>query len=270
MLVFILLYTGVASAFRPIMDKSGKLQAIPGEVDSGIVSVVTSPGMPAVVLQRESGAMTAPLGVMDNGSTLVCQGASLGTVSASDEITSTCLSLCGAVSDCMVLEGITVGDVDGGILNSRHARTLAALFRVRLAFKDRRQTLILVLSNSDETAFSCDTERLDQDLEVLFRAASLEQNEKDAELAKYFDVRVVVKPSGAEVSQISAYTVFSYRTVHRYFLWPKKRPNLPQGRQIPNRWHKRSKRRCVKFAMPAWRRQLALTLLKQLRPLWQY
>lgn len=193
---------GVAAAFRPIMDPSGKLHTVPGEFDSGIVSVVTSPGMPAVVLQPESleDSMTSPLGVLDNGSTLVCQGASLGTVSASDEITSTCLSLCGAVSDCIILEGITVGDVDGSILNSRHARTLAALFRVRLAFKDQRQTLILVVSNSDENSSSYDKEHLDQDLEVLFRAAALEQNEKDADLKNYFDVRVVVKPSGSEVS----------------------------------------------------------------------
>jgi hypothetical protein len=227
---WMMLHMEVATAFRPIMDFSGKLHTVPGNVDAGIVSVVTSPGMPAVIaastLHKNKGsnnkdgndlvaaALAAPLGLMEeedddnsSSSTLVCQGASLGTVSASDEVTSTCLALCGAVSECMILEGITLGDVDGNILNSRHARTLAALFRVRLALqgdRQQRQTLILVVTDSTDaedssssSSSSFDKERLDQDLGVLFRAAALEQNEKDAELAKYFDVRVVTKPSGS-------------------------------------------------------------------------
>ena len=141
----VVLVVEAAPSLTKLMDAAtGNIQSIPGEAVSGITTVVTSPGTPSRVLSSSSAIPSDKdvdsvlLAALDEG-TLVCRGATLGTATTmgdaaqdDEELTCRALAVCALVSDCLVIDGVTVGDVESGLRNSRHARTLSALFRSRL------------------------------------------------------------------------------------------------------------------------------------------
>jgi len=186
---------------------TGNIQSIPGEAVSGITTIVTSPGTPSRVLSSSSAIPSDKddvdsvlLAALDEG-TLVCRGATLGSPTTTttgaaapddEELTCRALAVCALVSDCLVIDGVTVGDVESGLRNSRHARTLSALFRSRLmtAAADGggsgRQTLLLAVSGSD-----VDKAILEQDVEALFKAIAVERKESVGSFSDLYDLRVV-------------------------------------------------------------------------------
>lgn len=166
-----------------LMDSSGGLRLkIPAiSTASGVVSVISSPGTKSFlstsddVLSLES----------EDPPCLACRGA---TLSGTSPVERSALATCSVVSGAIVVDGITEGDVEAGWRNSRHARTLTALFRARIALESStKQTLILCIKGeidgSAESALRAETK-------ALFDATAAE-NEGKFSFADFYDVSVV-------------------------------------------------------------------------------
>jgi hypothetical protein len=147
-----------------LIDASGvlRVQSISGEEGSsgagggGLVAIVTSPGtsnsrlLPAETDEAVSNDNTQCLWLQQQSSSsttttspcnlLICRGATLSATSEAERIS---LSTCSLVADSVILGGITRGDLQtagaggGGIRDSRHGRTLTALFRARICLEER-------------------------------------------------------------------------------------------------------------------------------------
>lgn len=195
-----------AAGMTELMDvTTGKLQSIPGQAKS-IITVIPSPGSPCrllgnkkdereasrVVLASASSSSSSSSDNKDNDkdemALLVCRGATLTSQLLNDDEDNTdatvgrCLALCGTVSDCIVVDGITLGDVE--LRHSRHARTLSALFRGRVHSNEGtpttppRQSLILSVQGYDPNRDQAFAEAVQQDLEALFQAIVAERQGK--------------------------------------------------------------------------------------------
>ena len=130
-----------------LMDSSGALhRQIPTvSTASGVGAIISSPGTPSLL-----GTSDEILSLMPGDTPcLSCRGATLTFASAPERMSLTTTSL---VAGAVIVDGITEGDVEIGLQNTRHARTLTALLRTRLALDSgSRQTLILgVLGPVDE------------------------------------------------------------------------------------------------------------------------
>jgi hypothetical protein len=140
-----------AASHVALMDATGKwqLQSLESTVAApSIVTIVTSPGVPSLLLPMESAAEAQLYSrEEEDPGTLVCRGATLGPLTSS---TLSCLAFASLVSDVILLEGLTEGDVEGGMADTRHARTLSVLFQSRLtAQSPTRQTLLLAVATAD-------------------------------------------------------------------------------------------------------------------------
>lgn len=121
------------------MDSTGSLQLKMSDVPTtqGIVTIISSPGT-ASLLTESSEILT-----LDSQSPpcLTCRGATLSGTSNAER---SALSTSSLISGAILVDGITEGDVESGWINTRHARTLTALFRARLALDTTfKQTLVL-------------------------------------------------------------------------------------------------------------------------------
>ena len=160
------------------MDSAGRLQlgTVPDvSTSEGLVAVVSSPGTLSV-LSVAAPSDDEALALTDDNRFLVCRGAILrGTTEADRTALATCFCVAGAV----VVDGITVGDVQAGLANSRHARTLTALFRARFIGSEgtKPQTIILVVGGSVGEA---EEEDLQGQVEELYAAVALEREEAPA------------------------------------------------------------------------------------------
>jgi hypothetical protein len=165
------------------MDSAGSLRLkIPSiSTSTGIVSVISSPGTSSLlttsddVLSLES--EVRPL--------LVCRGA---TLSGTSNVERSALATCSLVSGAMLLDGITEGDVEAGWRNSRHARTLTALFRARITLEmETKQSLILCIKGEiDRLAESA----LRAEVKALFDATAAESEGK-ASFQDLYDLSIV-------------------------------------------------------------------------------
>ncbi len=178
-----------------LMDSSGGLRLkIPSiSTGAGVVSVISSPGTSSLlstsddVLSLES----------EDPPCLVCRGATLSGTSAVER---SALATCSVVSGAILIDGITEGDVEAGWRNSRHARTLTALFRARIALEssttNAKQTLILCIKGEvDSSAES----GLRAEVKGLFDATAAESEGKVA-FSDFYNVIVasIVDESGAQ------------------------------------------------------------------------
>jgi len=154
-----------------LMDSAGglrlKIPSIPTSM--GVVSVISSPGTKSLlstsdeVLSLES----------DDHPLLVCRGAALSGTSNAER---SALATCSLISGAILIDGITEGDVEAGWRNSRHARTLTALFRARIALEmGTKQSIILCIKgNIDSTTEST----LRTEVKSLFDATAAETERK--------------------------------------------------------------------------------------------
>jgi hypothetical protein len=103
-------------------------------------------------------------------------------------------------ANAIILDGITEGDVEMDLRMSRHARTLTALMRARLAMDSPpKQTIILgVLGPVDEAVESV----LTDEVQSLFEATAAEAN-KEAEFEEMYEVVVIPIQSQADASNVS-------------------------------------------------------------------
>jgi hypothetical protein len=182
--VFLLLSLLVsAESGSLLMDSSGGLRLkIPSiSTGGGVVSVISSPGTRSLlsvsdeVLSLES----------EDPPCLACRGA---TLSGTSPVERSALATCSVVSGAILVDGITEGDVEAGWRNSRHARTLTALFRARISLDmSSKQTLVLCIKGEiDASAESA----LRAEVKALFDATAAESEGKIA-FSNFYDVSVV-------------------------------------------------------------------------------
>ena len=87
------------------------------------------------------------------------------------------------------MDGITEGDVEAGWSNSRHARTLTALFRARIGLREdgAKQTLVLCIRGEiDSLAESA----LRAEVKALFDATAAESEGKIS-FSDFYDIFIV-------------------------------------------------------------------------------
>ena len=201
----------ISSPQYTLMDTSGglrlnKIASSGVSTSEGVVSVINSPGTDSFLASSVDEEDAAVLAFDGDG--LVCRGATLRGTSASER---SALAITSLVSDVIVVDGITKGDVQaaGFGKNTRHARTLTALFRARLAFLEAtsssdppgQQALILCVKSSSKESFDI---VLVQEVKDLFEATAAEAKESNASFDDLYDVRVVSVTSKEEASEVSS------------------------------------------------------------------
>lgn len=122
------------------------------------MAVISSPSSPSVLLTENDDAI---LSWNEPDQILLCRGATFrtaATATAADTTTTTATSATqqsiattGAVATAIVVDGITVGDLERGLLQSRHSRTLTALFRAKLLLSSKS-------NNGDQSQSSSESE----------------------------------------------------------------------------------------------------------------
>ena len=179
-LCLIFLCLRLSSARIPLLNSAApglqNVGSLPTQV-SGIVTIISSPGTPSALTRdddTEAGSVlsaeTTPSGIV-----LYCRGSTLGGTSQDDR---TSLALCSMVSGALLVDGVTIGDVQAGLQNSRHARTLTALFRSRIKLAEsesNKQTLIIGLVDSSESDDEKIGQSIEKDVKALYKASAVEK-----------------------------------------------------------------------------------------------
>jgi len=196
----------ISSPQYTLMDASGGLRlnqiaSSGASTADGVVSVITSPGTDSFLVS--SGEDACVLAFDGDEPLLVCRGATLRGTSASER---SALAITSLVSDAIVIDGITEGDVQaaGFGKNTRHARTLTALFRARLSSSTDapgQQALILCVKSSSEDSFD---DVLAQEVRALFEATAAEAKEGNTYFDDLYDVKVVSVTNAEEASETLA------------------------------------------------------------------
>ena len=188
--------TGV-SAGLPVIDSSGvlKLGALPEpSADSGVYVLISSPGTPSPLLSEEA---ASPLSTSDG--CLVCRGATLSGTPDAERIS---LGTCSLIAGAIIVDGVTLGDLQAGLADSRHGRTLTALFRARVQLGDgsvaSKQTLILAVHGSED---SFDKDAVVTEVEKLFQAVAAEKD-GNSSFEDSYDIFVTTAEDKAKVREI--------------------------------------------------------------------
>jgi len=191
---FLLLSFAVSvDAGSQLMDSAGGLRLnIPSiSTGEGVVSVISSPGTSSF-LSTSDDVLSLD---SESPPSLICRGA---TLSGTSSVERSALATCSVVSGAIVVDGITEGDVEAGWRNSRHARTLTALFRARIALEsDAKQTLILCIKGEIEKSAESG---LRSEVKALFDATAAESEGK-ASFSDYYDVKVLSVTDGSEAEE---------------------------------------------------------------------
>lgn len=189
----------VVSAGNVLMDASGGLRLKIPSVSTlqGVVTVIPSPGTASLftsaddVLSLES----------EEPACLTCRGA---TLSGTSIVEGSALSTSSLVSGAILIDGITQGDVEAGWSNSRHARTVTALFRARLALKSMsKQSLILCIKGEVDDATESS---LKGEARALFDATAAE-TKVNVSFRDMYDIDVVSVVSEADATEVRVQSV---------------------------------------------------------------
>lgn len=183
------------TAKSPLMDSSGSLRLnMPNlSTGNGVVSVISSPGTSSY-LQSSDELLSLE---SENPPCLSCRGA---TLSGTSSLERSALATSSLVSGAILMDGITLGDVEAGWRNSRHSRTLTALFRARLAFAatGSKQAIILCVKGELDS----DTEStLKSEVESLFDATSVEIEGKQS-FSDFYTVAVIAVTNKSEADEV--------------------------------------------------------------------
>lgn len=194
-----LVTVSVAMAASPLLDSTGtlKIGSIPSSASSNsLVAIIPSPGTPSIFAD---GSFDEVLTYDPETNQLLCKGATMQSTSTSDRIA---LALCAQTAPTIIVEGITNGDIQSGVDNSRHARTLTAIFR---ASNSRKTSLILVVSSPGDEEVN--QESLTQQVKSLYDTVAVEQNNA-MRFQEAFDLQVVTASSSADAPKVG--NVISY------------------------------------------------------------
>lgn len=162
----------VSASSTPLIDSTGalKLGNLPERSSgSGTYVLVSSPGTSSPLLAEET---SDPLSSA-SADCLVCRGATLSGTSEAERLS---LGTCSLVAGAVIVDGVTVGDLQAGLADSRHGRTLTALFRARTQLMEDprpKQTLIIAVHGSED---SFDKDSIVNEVQHLFQAVAAEKD----------------------------------------------------------------------------------------------
>lgn len=179
-----------------LMDASGGMaRQIPTiSTSSGVVAVVSSPGTPSL-LTTSSDILSLE---QEDSPILSCRGATLGGTSASERASLAATSL---VAGSIMVDGVTEGDIETGLRYTRHARTLTALFRARLAHtSEGTQSVVLCVAGpvDDDTQST-----LQKEVKGIFDAAAVETEVSSSSFSDLYDIQVVSVQSQDDARAVS-------------------------------------------------------------------
>ena len=186
-----------ASAGTPVIDSTGalKLGNLPEpSPDSGTYVLVSSPGTSSPLLAEEA---SVPLST--SADCLVCRGATLSGTSEAERLS---LGTCSLVAGAIIVDGVTIGDLQAGLADSRHGRTLTALFRARTQLMEgprSKQTLIIAVHGSED---SFDKDSIVNDVHLLFQAVAAEKEGTPA-LEEVYEIVVISAEDESKVRHIT-------------------------------------------------------------------
>mmetsp|Transcript_14261 Transcript_14261/g.39615 ORF Transcript_14261/g.39615 Transcript_14261/m.39615 type:complete len:509 (-) Transcript_14261:78-1604(-) len=181
-----------------LLDASGNLRLISlPDSSAPVVAVVTSPGTPSTFTKANEEGLT-----YDDSGALVCQGATLGNQQSSS---TTPLATASIVAGSLVLDGISLGDLEAGLRDSRHGRTLMSIFRAKLSHADdtgtpSKQTLILPVQGDE---LSSNEAKVTADLTSLFSAAAMECGSTQS-FAALYELKIVPYTNPAEIMTMAS------------------------------------------------------------------
>ena len=168
------------------------------------MSIIASPGTASYLTTtfNDDSSSSSVLAWNAQDATLLCRGA---TLSSSDGKTTQALATTSVVASSLIVDGITGGDAQH-LSESRHASTLTALFRAKLATvpnhsNNNKQTLILVLSSSNTPQ---QKDELKRQLQSLLEATAVDCGKETAvRLDDLYDVVIQSVTSAAEAQEVS-------------------------------------------------------------------
>jgi len=209
----------MAATSTTLIDSKGTInRQIPNvQTSGGILGIISSPGTPSFLFQEtpdESDILSLSLDDADADSPsipcLACRGATLAATSMEERLSLTTTSL---VVGALLVDGVTEGDIEMGLRNSRHARTLTALFRARQVLllpgqnqNQNKQTLLLgVMGQVDDDDNSSNnhnlTKILQTEVEAIFDATAVELTGKMPVFKDMYDVVVLSVQSSQQAEQ---------------------------------------------------------------------
>lgn len=191
----------LSEAGTTLLDSSGKIQhPIPRLSTSlGVVSIINSPGTPSALPDVSIDDSYLTLLEDEQKPLLCCRGSTMSTSSAAER-----LSLCttSLVSSVVIVDGITDGDVERGLRDSRHSRTLTALFRARYCLdKENRQTLFIGLLIDEVTEDI--TKKVNAEIKDIFQAVAEENPRESISFSDLYDMKIVPLTSSANAEEVS-------------------------------------------------------------------
>ena len=185
----------LSEASTPLIDSTGStINRIPTDrsVSSGVIGIISSPGTPSpsgLNDETSSGSNDDPyLSIRDSDDDCIlsCRGATLNAASSGERLS---LGTASLVSGAIILDGISLGDVERGLRHSRHARTLTALFRAKIRFPSERQ--LLLLGMVEDVAEKEPLEKfIATEVRAIFDAVAVESVE-NVSFNDMYDLRVV-------------------------------------------------------------------------------
>ena len=169
------------------------------------MSIIASPGTASYLTTtfNDDSSSSSVLAWNAQDATLLCRGATLSD--STSTTTAQALATTSVVASSLILDGITGGDAQH-LSESRHASTLTALFRAKLATvpnhsNNNKQTLILVLSSSNTPQ---QKDELKRQLQSLLEATAVDCGKETAvRLDDLYDVVIQSVTSAAEAQEVS-------------------------------------------------------------------
>ena len=196
-LVYFLSLVTCVSGGSPLLDSSGNLRLrIPDiAASNGVVAVIASPGTTSLLSSSEE-----VLSLEDASSNpyLSCRGATLSSNTSSERNSLATTSL---VADAILVDGVTLGDVEAGWKSSRHARTLALLFRARVSSESpSKQTMIICVKGEVDGTLE---KSIKSAVGELFDATVEEISKGGLSVGDLYDIQVVSITSADEAQEVS-------------------------------------------------------------------
>lgn len=225
-----------------LIDSSGALQAqripdtklVGGGKKGTVITIVSSPGTPSALV--ENGGLDPDVSLSlddqndDSSIVLYAKGAVLAGASEADDLALQTVSL---VSNVLLLDGVTAGDVEAGLTQTRHARTLLSLFRARVraetsddedSTKTKQQTLVMGLIGEGVQEEEITEEMVREDIKQLYNAAVAAENKPGKTISSFeqaYDIQVVSVATVEDAQKVRAcFIVFVARQGEH---WKKRR-----------------------------------------------
>ena len=210
-----------AASSSVLVDRTGGFKlgstTAPSSVASttkDVVTIIYSPGVPSLFVDSDEDSSSSLLSLREDDGVVLCQGATLNSndLSAGER---TALATASLVSNSIIIDGITTGDVEAGVSHqTRHSRTVNILFRSKLAAisaaedgqanSSTRQTLIFAIkpSSEDDDVGTGIESTIMEGLQTTFDALAVESGLKSVSIDDLYDIKIVSVSSSGEAKEV--------------------------------------------------------------------